>query len=1074
MKGFYFGSVESKKNPQTWTIEIELDLLNWSGSPTRGAVDLLKADALKTEISPSVNLVPNPYFARGLNYIGGYSNYRLWRGMKASLSVENPKFGEYCLKFPVRPFVMFSSAVISAEPGLYTVSMYVRSDTPGTWATLHMFNHTANKRFGAKRFPVTKEWKRIALTCRIPSVTALKFLFSVSSKSPEAVAYIDGLQMEKGDRATDFEASPATARLLTSAPDDFIRHGDPIHARLRLSTLKPNTSGKLTATVRDMFGEILAKKEHDFKFTSQEHPEIPLDLDGKIPDGVHTVQVDFDVNGKKYTEFSRFSVMPFFKNQHKHRKMFAPDYSGQECYIDTEPGLEELIRRWTRLGIGCNVHCPYPTRKLDEICRKYGFEYLDSFVIARSNPSPAGVNLIKRLFPGSDPQLGHSYYFSYFAESLEVLLQQRPLHGLLLDHRLSGGWTPEHRQKVVDTVASIVKKSSPRAIYCAGSEFASEIKDDPHYIDLILACREGVKKVYPQALFCEGGACNMTIGNGIREIDQMLTRLKGKMPIEIIQTHTYTHDVYAIEQNFKALIDVVENKHGLKGMKYYFGEGMHWGPYQILDWGLESINWDGKGWNTATPLSYDIGWREKLGAAWFMRSWLIFMTKINQVISSSSSMYARAGTFDVDVQMRPRVCQKIPNTLSMLLGNAKDFVNDVSFAKDIKCLIWEDEQGRPVAAVWNQAQEVDLGLKQGPWAKTDLPADVEIFDMMGAPRTFVKPGELPLSPFPVFLRGKPGEVKRYVKILSNASVIGDQSIPVKTNVELASRSQAKLTLTNLTAREENVSLTMNGKTENVKLKPHGEASFTSDLPVPVPFDKVVESGVRYTIESAGKEIASEAKFRGMAVMPFKGNWNEIPAIPMNIASGNMNISSEDFSAKAQMAWDKEIFRVRVTVRDDKFYHKMAKPEQRWNNDTFQVFIDTCCSARKKGIKVFDEDDYAYNIYPSEDGKSAQVFRWRSPDIQLTLGLAAPKDMTFADDIPCLFTRTETGYVYELTIPAKYMLPARLENNYCMGIALFLNDRDGEANVSNMLTTTAPGTSPYNKPYLYPQIILSEK
>ena len=58
--------------------------------------------------------------------------------------------------------------------------------------------------------------------------------------------------------------------------------------------------------------------------------------------------------------------------------------------------------------------------------------------------------------------------------------------------------------------------------------------------------------------------------------------------------------------------------------------------------------------------------------------------------------------------------------------------------------------------------------------------------------------------------------------------------------------------------------------------------------------------------------------------------------------------------------------------------------------------------------------------------------------------------------------------------AKYMLPARLEQNTCMGLALFLNDRDGEAKVANMLTTTAPGTTPYNKPHLYPQIILSDK
>ena len=253
-KSVFFSNIADKAKQNTWISEFELDLLNWNGKARSGAVDLFEADALKTETSPSVNLVPNPYFARGLNYIGGYWNYKLWRGMKVSLSKENPKFGEYCLKVPFRPLSLISAAVISAEPGFYTVSMYVRSDTPGSRARLQILDHTTRKRYGMKDFPATKEWKRISLTFRIPSVTALKFVFSVPSKSPEAVVYVDGLQLEKGKKATEFDASPATAQLLTSVPDDFIRHGDPVNAKLKLSTLKPNISGKLTATVLDMFG----------------------------------------------------------------------------------------------------------------------------------------------------------------------------------------------------------------------------------------------------------------------------------------------------------------------------------------------------------------------------------------------------------------------------------------------------------------------------------------------------------------------------------------------------------------------------------------------------------------------------------------------------------------------------------------------------------------------------------------------------------------------------------------------------------------------------------------------------
>ena len=1076
-KEFLFASLAEKSDLLKFVNEVEFDFLEWSGKARSGAVDLQEADALKTETSPSVNLVPNPYLARGLNYIGSYANGPLWRGAKLSLSSENPKFGDYCLKVPVLPRNLIDIAAISAEPGSYTASMYVRSNSPGCSVTITAGAHNNPVVYIQKVFPVGKEWKRVSVPFKVPSVRALKFRFYVNtSKNPEkAVVYVDGFQLEKGNKATPFDVSPATAWLMTSAPDDFIRSGDPINARMRLATLKPEVSGKMTVTIRNMFGEELAKSVHDFKFSGQEHPEIPLELDGKIPDGVHIVQTDFEVDGKKYTEFSRFSVMPFFRNQHKMRNMFSMLYDlARFCYMDVETGFEELIRRWMYLGVGCHTHCEYSTPELDKLLRKYNYELLDSHI--GSKVAPRSVQLLKQLFPGCKPLKDHNYSYLSFSNS-KTYTRKMEQHntGLLLDYRLcEGGWTPEYRQKLVDVTEQIVRKSSPRRIYIAGSEFVEELKSDPHYIDWLLAIREGVKKVYPQAMFGEGGACNMTIGNGIREIDQLLTRLKGKMPIEVIQTHIYTYDVNAIEQNFKALVDVVENKHGLKGMKYYFGEGMHWGPYQVLEWNLEAINWDSRGWNTGCPLSYDIGWMEKLGAAWFMRSWMIFMTKPNQVLSSCSSMYDRAGTFDLDVQMRPRAGQKVPNTLSMLLGNVKDFVKDVSFAKDTKCLIWEDEKGHPVAAVWNCSPEMEQGLKPGAWAKADLPDGVEIFDMMGVRRIPRKVGEFPVSVFPFFLRGKPGEVDRYVKILSNASVIGDDSIPVKFDVKLSSRTHAEFSVTNLTARKENLTLILNGKTEKAELKPFATASFTSRLTTPVSFDKIAESGIRFAIESGSKKIESEEKFRGLAVKHFSGSWDDIPAIPMNKAVKNVEFTLADFSAMAQIAWDKDNFRVRVTVRDDKFFHKEVKPTQRWNNDSFQLFIDTCCNARKKGVKVFDEDDYAYNVYPSEDGKSARVFRWKSPDIQLTLGLAAPKDMTFADDIPCTFTRTKTGYIYELTIPAKYMLPARLESNTCMGIALFLNDRDGEANVRNMLTTTAPCTAPYNKPYLFPQIILSDK
>ena len=1055
----------NKKNPDSEVIEVELDPLNWGKKAASGAVDLRAAEDLDPETPGSRNLLHNPYLAQGLNHIGAHHQLFPWRGtVQTHLSSDRPNFGEHCLAFDKGENLYLPP--VSLAPGEYTFSFYARGGEKSV-VNVSVWNHGLRNYVKPARFGIGKEWKRYQTSFKLDRATGLRMQLIVR---PKGTLYLDGFQLEAGNKATEFDASPATSRLLTSAADDFIRRGDPIRARLRLSTLKDSVSGKLTASVLDVFGTELFRKEAPFKFGRQEHPEIPLELDGKIPDGIHRVKVEFQVGDKRYTEYFRFSVMPFFANRHKLKNFFATNYNGGSVYDDVYPGYENYIRRKMYLGSGSDVHQCYPTKAMDELFRKYNYEWLDASIGARN-----GAAFIKKSFPGLDPKPGYIYYYYSWAPSRLYWWSHYKESALLADHRLVGGWSPEFRRKVVETAEFLVKKSSPRRIYEMGSEWPPDIKNDPHYVDLVLAVREGVKKVYPQAMFCEAGSYNMDAGGGVREIDGLLTRLKGKMPIELIHTHTYTKDILALEPNFKALVDVVENKHGLKNMKYYFGEGMHYGPYEIPAWGLESANWDGLGWATAVPLSYDFGWTEKHSAAYFMRSWLIFLTKIDQVLAANSAMCNRPGNFALDVQFRPRVAQKIPNTLSMLLGNAKRFVKDISFAQHVKCLVWEDEKGRPIAAVWYQEPAADHGVKQGPWASAKLPVGTEIFDMMGAKRTPRADGQFPVSVFPFFLRGKAESFDAFVNALANAELVGGTSLPFKASAEPLSASEANLKLTNFKARAITAEVACGNKKTTVKLLPQGTASVKVPLSRPLPFDRIAEAGLSCTVSSGGKQLKVTDVFPGMSVKRFDGDWKKIPSFAIRNKSGKNNFPSSDFSACGQLAWDRKNLYIRIEVTDDKFVHtEYPNPERRWNNDSLQIFIDTRCSARKKNLRTFDDDDYMYNVHPSADGKSAHVFRYRVPDMQLTEGITAPKEQTIADDIPVKFQRTKNGYIYELAIQARYLMPARLEPGYAMGFALALNDRDDGKSVKQSLTTTKEGTAPYNRPYLYPVIVLSDK
>ena len=77
------------------------------------------------------------------------------------------------------------------------------------------------------------------------------------------------------------------------------------------------------------------------------------------------------------------------------------------------------------------------------------------------------------------------------------------------------------------------------------------------------------------------------------------------------------------------------------------------------------------------------------------------------------------------------------------------------------------------------------------------------------------------------------------------------------------------------------------------------------------------------------------------------------------------------------------------------------------------------------------------------------------------------------DIPAAFRRTEQGYAYELAIPAARLLPAPLRRGAAIGFGLFVNDADDAQGAASALTLTPPGTSCFNKPHLWPVLLLWE-
>ena len=102
-----------------------------------------------------------------------------------------------------------------------------------------------------------------------------------------------------------------------------------------------------------------------------------------------------------------------------------------------------------------------------------------------------------------------------------------------------------------------------------------------------------------------------------------------------------------------------------------------------------------------------------------------------------------------------------------------------------------------------------------------------------------------------------------------------------------------------------------------------------------------------------------------------------------------------------------------------------------------------------------------------------MFRYRSVEQQLGLATQAPPDNTVAPDIPSSFSNKDGVLTYRVFFPAKYLLPVKLQKGLVFGFGLYAADAVQKGKVDGALTLASDGEGCYNRPHLWPAVILSE-
>ncbi len=1034
------------------------------------------------DFNKSKNLAQNPSFEAGLRYWHARVCQMTPPSAKKLLGTTDKKkhSGRYSLFLKTVPGeiipVMFKSFVIPVVPGKeYTLSFYASSSSRGGFSLIRWGGSGGPKR--GKTINITPGWKRYSWTFRVKSnVLSIGLKPGSLRNAKEAkIFYIDDVQIEQGNTATEYTSKPVFVSLKTSQPDNLMDETEKVDAKLSVYTVKPEISGKIKLTVESQLPDRqLLVKTYKFKTDKTGVAEISLPEISKIcaDRGFYKVRADYEIeNGFSDFQFYRLGVMKFLSGKNRHRFLIGSYYPPNLI-----PDYQTGMKRYMQVGYGSFRTIRPPVPEFAKLAEHYGVRIYSCLLGHRYISSPGDgrfyteLAYFKKLAKQGKKPISVKY--GYMNPKLDMReLEQNSYERVKANSDIKY-WTltlepnhktaelPEHTKRFIETQKAMIR---------------------------------GARRASKTVKIIGMGPTNLYYSGGLREI--MVWSKAGLLNlIDIVSAHPYRQrpDHPDLDRDIKRLMDYLKQQ-DFKG-NVWFTEGLNFRPYfNLARYGINIVGTTGNNFWRCGNISYDVGYGEKMAAAYITRM-LVMALKYN--VKSFDDNY-NWHIFDAARQLR-LTCWG-GNTLLNLLGDA-EFVKDIDFCDDIKGYLFRDADNRPVAVFWNRNIEVDDMKRKASVFTIPFPADkVEVFSLTGKKLPVKSLNDIPAGLAPIFIRGaKTVSVTEFSRAIDKATSPSSAGY-CDFRIQPYSSTSLKLMVSNRRSKllngKLNVEFAGKQSCRSLELKP--KATKFIPLPLPKKFTGPAELTLKTSFKPDKEPKAQEyaEKFKLMTAKktakPIKidgdlSEWSNKYAMAMpawfkelkpdknkfrgketkynNLLNSNTRKwrGKDDLSATMYTAWDRDNFYLGLKIKDDvvdfgnPFYH----------HDSVQVYFDSFLNGRYQLIKDFGVDDYCYNFF-MEKGKT-KVSCSTVPEQQLSfLG-----KISAAKGIKAAIKPVPGGYNCEMAFPLRYLQPLSLKAGNAFGFALIVNENDKDF-MKRALTTTGPGTHPYRRPNNWGVMLLTK-